>query len=386
MRIIKGNPLLIFLLISLLLWIAAVSINPFPTATLTGNYTDHLNFETEAWFFLHNGFDVFKVPMGELAAVSHALRPHVTWAELPYDKTLGNLIVFIPFGAINNLGLLPESIVSKLIICLLILIAHIAIYYFIDELRRRHAALAINATLSAIFYMLLMYWSANGFSDAISILFIILAIRFLREKRNAPSLLCYAMSVFMHYRAIYFLPLGIYALINLYREGRLSLTSLLRASTSTRTMYGSTIVMGALTVYTAYLTFIKFPYARIIDEVYASSGGIAHNPLNPGSFSLAWAIPILAITCLVILYLVKAKELLTASTIFVALLFFSLTPFFQVWYPLFLFPVALIPKEERSRVVTLCWLLLTVSILVGAAYSPTWWNPHGVIRKWMDAL
>jgi len=246
--------------------------------------------------------------------------------------------------------------------------------------------LAVNATLSAIFYMLLMYWSANGFSDTISILFIILAIRFLREKRNAPSLLCYAISVFMHYRALYLFPLGIYALINLYREGKLSPTSLLRASTSTRTMYGSTIVMGALTVYTAYLTFITFPYSRIINEVYVSSGGIAHNPLNPGSFSPAWAIPILAMTCLVILYLVKAKELLTASTIFVAVLFFSLTPFFQVWYPLFLFPVPLIPKEERSKAVTLCWLLLSVSILVGAAYSPTWGNAHDVIRKWLDAL
>lgn len=386
MRIIKGNPLLVFLLISLLLWIAVVSINPSPTATLTGSYTDHLNFETEAWFFLHRGFDVFKVPMGELAAVCHALRPHVTWAELPYDKTLGNLIVFIPFGAINNLGLLPEAVVNKLIVCLLILIAHIAMYYFIDELRKRHAALAMNATLSAIFYMLLMYWSANGFSDAISILFIILAIRFLREKRNAASLLCYALSVFMHYRALYLFPLGIYALINLYREGKLSLTSLLRASTSTRIIYSSTIVMGALTVYTAYLSFIKFPYARIINEVYTSSGGIAHNPLNPGSFSPAWAIPVLAITCLVILYLVRAKELLTASTIFVAVLFFSLTPFFQVWYPLFLFPVPLIPKEQRSRVVTICWLLLSVSILVGAAYSPKWWNPHGIIKKWLEVL
>jgi len=386
MRTIKDNPLLLFLLISLLFWIAAVSINPFPTATITGSYTDHLNFETEAWFFLHKGFDVFKVPMGELAAVCHALRPHVTWAELPYDKTLGNLIVFIPFGAINNLGLLPEAVVNKLIVCLLILIAHIAMYYFIDELRKRHAALAINATLSAIFYLLLMYWSANGFSDTISLLFIILAIRFLREKRNAPGLLCYALSVFMHYRALYLFPLGIYALINLYREGKLSLTSLLRASTSARIIYSSTIVMGALTIYTAYLSFIKFPYARIINEVYISSGGIAHNPLNPGFFSPAWAIPVLAITCLVILYLVKSKELLTASTIFVAILLFSLTPFFQVWYPLFLFPVPLIPKEQRSRVVTICWLLLSVSILVGAAYSPEWWNTHGVFRKWLETL
>ncbi len=385
MRIIKNNPLLLFLLVSLLIWIAVVSINPFPTAALSGSYTDHLNFETEAWFFLQRGFDVFRVPMGELAEISHALRPHVTWAALPYDKTLGNLIVFMPFGAINNLGLLPESVVNKLMVCLLVIIAHITVYYFVDELRKRHAALAINTTLSAIFYLLLMYWSANGFSDTISILFIILAIRFLRESRNTASLLCYAMSVFMHYRALYLFPLGIYALINLYREGRLSLASLLRASTSTRAIYGSTIIVAGLTIYTAYLSFIKFPYERIINEVYLSSGGIAHNPLNPGSFSPAWAIPVLAITCLVILYLIRADELLTASTIFVAVLFFLLTPFFQVWYPLFLFPVPLIPKRERSRAVTLFWLLLTASMLVAAVYSPSWWN-FDVIRKWLQAF
>ncbi len=384
MRIIKGDPVLLFLLISLLLWIAAVSVNPFPSATLAGGYTDHLNYGTSSWFFLQKGFDVFKVPMGQLAAC-HALRPHVTWAELPYDKTLGNLIVFMPFGAINNLGLLPEAVVNKLIVCLLIIIAHIAVYYFIDELRNRHAALATKATLSALFYLFLMYWSANGFSDAISILFIILTIRFLREKRNAPGLLCYAMSVFMHYRALYLLPLGIYAVINLYKEGKLSLTSLLRASTSTRTMYGSTIVISALTIYTAYLTFIEFPYARTVEELFISSGRIAHNPLNPGFFSPALAIPVFAITCLAILYLVREKELLTASTIFVALLFFSLVPFLQAWYPLFLFPVPLILKEERSRVFTLCWLLLSVSILVAAIHWPGWSTIHGVIRKWLES-
>lgn len=384
MRLVKNNPLILVLLVSFLFWIVIVSINPFPTASLEGTYTDHLNYETSAWFFLQKGFNVFRVPMGELAATCHALRPHVTWVELPYDKTLGNLLLFMPFGAINNLGILPEAVVNKLLVCLLILIAHIAVYYFVDELRNRHVTLAIKATLSTIFYLSLIHWSANGLSDTISILFIILTIRFLREKRNILGLLCYVMSVFMHYRALYLFPLGIYALVNLYKEGKLSLTSLLRSNTATKIIYSFTIIIGALTIYTAYLSFIEFPYARVINEVFISSGAIAHNPLNPEFFSPALAIPVLVITGLAIFYLVKERELLIASIITVAFLSFSLLPFFQIWYPLFLFPIPLIPSEERSRWVTFSWLLLTALILVVPLYS-LGWIPE-TVSKWLEAL
>lgn len=384
MRLVKNNPLILFLLVSFLFWIVIVSINPFPTASLEGTYTDHLNYETAAWFFLQKGFDVFRTPLGELVQNCHALHPHATWGELPYDKTLGNLLFFMPFGAINNLGILPEAVANKLLVCLLILIAHIAIYYFVDELRNRHATLAIKATLSTIFYLSLLHWSANGLSDTISILFIILTIRFLREKRNILGLLCYVMSVFMHYRALYLFPLGIYALVNLYKERKLSLTSLLRANTATKIIYSFTIIIVALTIYTAWLSFIEFPYARVINEVFISSGRVAHNPLNPEFFSAALAIPVLAMTGLAVFYLVRERELLTAPTIAVAFLSFSLLPFFQTWYPLFLFPIPLIPNEERSRWVTLSWLLLTALILVVPLYS-LGWIPE-TVAKWLEAL
>jgi len=384
MRVIKDNPLSLFLSVSFLFWIAVVSINPFPTASLEGTYTDHLNYETTAWFFLQKGFDVFKTPMGELAQNCHALHPHTTWSELPYDKTLGNLIFFIPFGVISNLGILSDVVVHKLIICLLILIAHIAIYYFIDELRNRHTVLAASVALSVIFYLSLMHWSLNGIPDAISILFIILTIRFLREGENTNALLCYTMSVFTNYRALYFLPLGIYTLLNLYRGGKLSLVSLLKASTPTKIIYSFTIIASALTIYTAYLSFIKFPYTTTLINTFISSQKVHPNPLNPDFFQPAWAIPLFAMAGLAVFYLVKRKELLTASIIAIIFLPFSLLPCFQIWYLLFLFPIPLVPRDERSRIVTLSWLFLTILILIVPLYS-LGWIPE-TVAKWLEAL
>lgn len=306
--------------------------------------------------------------MGELAATCQALRPHVTWGELPYDKTLGNLLVFLPFGAMNNLDILPEVVVHKLIIILLTLVAHIAMYYFIAELRNRHATLPIMLTLSNLFYMWLMGWTLYGLSDAISILFIILTVRFLREGNNTIALLCYSLAVFMHYRALYLLPLGVYALLNLYKEGKLSLATLLRASTSAKAIYGFTAVAGVLTIYTAYLTFIEFPYASIITDISIPLRGICANPLNLESFSPAVAIPVFAITGATIFFLVREGELLTASTVATSLIFFSLLPLVQITYTLFLHTIPLSSKEERGRRVVFFWLLLTTLTFTVSIY------------------
>lgn len=382
MKTIRNNPLRLLLMVSFLLTIVVISLSPFD-GSLEGCYGDHLHYQAVAQLFLQTGLRVFGTPVGELAASTQPSLPHLIWVELPYALTLGNLLVFLPFGALNNLGILPEAAVQKLLICFLSLVAHIAIYYFIDELTKRRVTLAVKAILSIIFYLSLVRWSLNGFADAISILFIVLTIRFLREEKSTNALLCYAMSVFMHYRALYFLPLGIQVVFRMYREGKLSPTSLWRAGTSAKVAYGFTIAASILTIYTAYVTFVRFPYMRVLGEV-ASFWGIWPNPLSPEFFSPALAIPVFAATALAIAYLVRKKELLAASTVAVALLLLSLFPYFQIWHPIFLLPIPLMPKDKWNKRVTLLWLLLSVSVLV-AAFSPLAWLPD-TVRKWRGAL
>jgi hypothetical protein len=261
-------------------------------------------------------------------------------------------------------------IVHKLIIIFFLLIAHIAIYYFIAELKNRHTTLAIMLTLSALFYMSLIAMTVNGFSEAMSILFIVLTIRFLREERNTNALLCYTLAVFMHYRALYLFPLGIYALLNLYKEGKLSLTSLMKTDTSAKAIYGFVVVAAVLTVYTAYLTWIEFPYARTVTNISIPSGKIYGNPLNLEFFSPATAIPFFTITGATILYLVRKRELLTASTVATSLLCLSLIPVIQIFYALFLCPIPLISGGEKGRRVALFWVLLSGLILVVSIYQP----------------
>lgn len=257
-------------------------------------------------------------------------------------------------------------------------------YYFISELIKRRITLAISATLSIIFYLYLMHWSLNGFPDTISILFIILTIRFLREGENTRALLCYAMSAFLHYRALYLLPLGVYTLINLYKNRELSVASLLKAKTSTKLVYGFTVVACALTIYTAYLSFIAFPYSRVIKEVFIYPGTVAPNLLNPEFFSPMWAIPAFTITGLAALYLLSKRELLTASTMVISLLFLTSFPCLFRWYPLFLFPVALFPRDEKSRWITFFWLLSSMWILIAPWYPLNWLS--STVGKWREAL
>ena len=191
------------------------------------------------------------------------------------------------------------------------------------------------------------------------------------------------MFVFMHYRALYLLPLGIHVLFRLYREGKLSPASLLRAGTPAKAIYGFTIIAGILTIYIAYTTFVQFPYMKVLGTA-ASTWGIWTNPLSPYFFSPALALPAFAMTGLAIAYLVGRNDLLVASNIAVSLLFLALFPYFQLWYTAFLLPIPLLARDERSRRVVLVWLLIFVLVLI-VPLHPLGWLPD-TVRKWRGAL
>jgi len=160
----------------------------------------------------------------------------------------------------------------------------------------------------------------------------------------------------------------------LYREGELSFTSLLRASISAKFIYCFTVVAAGISVYTAYLTWIAFPYTDTLINISIPAAQIYGNPLYPEYFSPAIAIPFFVVTGVVIFYLVRKRELLTASTVASSLLFTSMLCFIQIFYQLFLCIVPLTSNEEKGRRVALLWLALSSLVIVFYIYHPEIWE------------
>ena len=48
-----------------------------------------------------------------------ALRPFISWASVPSLYPIGVQLLFMPFGLVNNTGLLPEGVVNMLMVMLL---------------------------------------------------------------------------------------------------------------------------------------------------------------------------------------------------------------------------------------------------------------------------
>ena len=353
----------IVLAVSFVLWALVLYFNPYYFADLEMRYTDHMRHEYMAWLFLHVGFKVFSTPLENLSLQAPSLNPHPTWRTHPHIYPLGSILYFIPFGVLSNLGIISDITVHKLMILSFLTGAHLAIYYFMMELRKYNFGLFLTISVSSLFYTHLIFWALNGFYDAIAILFIILAIKYWREGSSLKSLVILTGSFFLHYRSIFYLPLWItlFAKILLQHKDDLwsQLTHLNRLSLS----FLWFLSVASLNFYTIYLSFFNRSW-KIPVEWQPSV-------INIYSGKLDAQILLLTLSAITFLILVKRKSYITFFSLLLCLAYMLFTPNWMHWHNLFFFPALLLSLDKTSVEVASFWLITIIYFTTGFI-SPLW--------------
>jgi hypothetical protein len=336
--------LFLVLLLSLVLSTAMVLESPNPGATLDPLYTDSLRSIYSSWLFLEYGFDVYRFTLGELAGREGSPPGHTPWPQHPFVYPPGALLLYLPFGwAEYGLGL-PEAAVHRAVVLLCVILGHLSLAVFVRELVRGGGSLAL--VLGGLYAMVALQFALNGFYDPAYVAAAMLGVVASRRGERSQSLLWLAVAAFLHFRALFFLPIALRDLGGL--GARAARRQLARSEGLALVL---ALALAAAAAWSLLLTWKSF------DDTTAA------NLILEEDFGWGGAVVVSAATLGAAFYLFRSGDRMAGLGIGWAGALTLALPFSRAWHSLALYPfLLLVSPEGRKREVVLLWLLVVSSI------------------------
>jgi hypothetical protein len=247
---------LLFTLISLLAWETWEVVHPLrhPWGDLRrGNYSDHFSHMNAARLFTRVGFDIWRrseksllppIKAEEIARLpldtQHGAVPATekVWPRdtlflvegWPMDKPMisgwtnnprlyppGDMVLVAPVAALYSYTSLSFSGACRCLLMLFLFYAHVALFFVLDAFFAaglgRGALRAIRMVLLAWLYLEIIHWALEGFYDAAALAPLVLCASFLRQRRGLAALAAFCAAAFIHFRALFFVPWAIEAMV-----------------------------------------------------------------------------------------------------------------------------------------------------------------------------
>ena len=212
----RGTALVALLVLGLL---GAQALLASPGGDLSNHYTDHLRHMAESQALVERGFAIYRQPYGEAA---RGLFPCPEHEGLFPDRTapyppLG-LLLHWPLGWLERAGYLAPTTAHRLMTFQWLLVA-LAAGVLGLVLLRPHGRWAL-AGGALLLLPGLVGSGANGFYDVAYVLVGTAALLALREQRPATAVVLLGLGAAVHFRALVFAPVGLWALLAAWRAGR----------------------------------------------------------------------------------------------------------------------------------------------------------------------
>lgn len=353
---------------ALLLCLFVIAVPGAPAGSIGRWGTDHLAHYGASVMFWHHGPRVFDTPMQDLCGPrtpAGALfaeemqvpdryvcerageRPLViNWQAFPRPYPPGALLYAAPEAVLYAQTSLSAYVIDRIAIVKDILVGHLLVLVLLEMLlaeSRRWAALLVP-----VVYLGVVPWAAAGFYDPIAVLCIVWAIARLERDRPLDALLFLSLAAFLHFRAIWYVPLGVVTLAKLRGAE-------LRTRRGVVVLGGSALLLGA-----AVLALVL---------VGPSLGDFPHtNPILKGG---AACIDYVVLIALVLACLLLQRQWLLATLVGWQAIVIGLTVQAQFWHPMFLLPLLAIARWKRARWPTVVALVLLIAGVARIAYR-TW--------------
>jgi hypothetical protein len=217
-----------------------------PYADLScGLFSDHFSHMNTGRLFTYSGINIWLKPLkqngrpltpDELAALPSDLKsvppdlmlaipgwpkdkPFVSsWNVYPRFHPPGDMVVTAPVAVLYSLTSLSFSESNRLLILLFLVYAHLSIYVlfksgvFVDRAR------PLGFLVLFLVYAECVHWALEGFYEPLVIAPLVLCGRYAYQKRGLAAFTAYSAAAFLHFRALFLLPLGLYSLYLMLEE------------------------------------------------------------------------------------------------------------------------------------------------------------------------
>jgi hypothetical protein len=253
-RRFKRRRIFIFILASLILWEAweGLRVFPHPWGDLKGaTYTDHFSHMNAARVFPRIGIEVWRRPIGRLfrslTPVELAVMPKdiqaggsdsggvyhvpgwpaekpliISWSNNPRNYPPGDMLLVAPVAILYHYTDLSFTNANRLLLMLFLVYAHLALFFFFKFLPElipaNHKLTRVQALAAAVVYVEVIHWTLEGFYDAAALAPLILCGWYIRQRKGMPALAVFCLAAFLHFRAFFFAPLAVYALVIILRD------------------------------------------------------------------------------------------------------------------------------------------------------------------------
>ena len=355
-----------FMIISLLFWFLIILFPSFSILGLERWYTDHLRHSYTSFLFTKYGFSVFNTPLGKLADVDDSHFKYVTWPEMPHLYPLGSILIFLPFGALLQLGF-SSYYVFKAEIILFVIFGHLCVYLFGKRLlQKRSVHIVVKLIMLYSFYYLVILYSLNGMFDSLPLIFSVLAmINFIEERKEACLFLGFLGFFFKYQVGMFLLPLMLVSFILICKEK--GATSIFRDMRLNVTFVLAVIIASTL--------FVSLPYIILLrKDLVMNSLYLFMTPVFLAE-TVHFAIILLMVflTLFLAIYGLK-RDLWLSVFVFYLILPCIILPYFQQWYFPYIFIPILLMKNKRSSTLYAIWILILIfAITMGSLrYDPVW--------------
>ena len=333
------------------LTVAVVLVVPLfdaPTYSLDSIYTDHRRHAYAAWAFLNIGPEVYTTAIEQWQF--GALRPFISWAPIPHLYPLGSLLLFLPFGIVNNTGILPEPIVNMSMIMLLG-IGSVGATWLLYRLVCESYRPVLSGLVMVLAAILYVFWGLNGFFDSIDVAAAALyGIRAYRRENDGTALLALVVALSLHYRLWYLGPMALVVFVR-YAQAQHGVVDWRLAIAG---------VLGGGSIITFVLT--------IPGLMTLSTSSIRNeNPLTPTTGVTPEILVVLAgsVVLLAVLYRYESDPTaLAALTLAVASVFVFTQ--WSPWYSVLLTPALVLVEKRPSQaalVASFYWVALHLGML-----------------------
>lgn len=213
------HPWAIAALVSLASFLALAWIplfNQSPYADLSGWYTDHLHHSFATWVFLRRGLRVYTEHFASISAGAGWPFPTEDWGNMPMAYPPGVFALFLPLSLGGKFLSLSAHQFAAASVLYVLALTHLAMFAVFCALRGLPAG--SRAAVAVFVWMVFAHLGLEGLYDGIFIGCGAWAVVRLLAKDPASALRWLGLAVVLHFRAVVFLPLILYALLCAWRE------------------------------------------------------------------------------------------------------------------------------------------------------------------------
>lgn len=389
-----------WLLLSYLFW-AFLASHLGGTSAAFSNFTDHWSHWGRAVLFYEHGLDVYREPTSRFCSdpspqVREKLPPAagcnwcapkgaadtrplcVNWQFTRASYPPGLFLYSLPEVLLFEATSLSYRAINLFSILKFLLAAHLLLWLFFrmvvgtpGDTRWERAQFWLRLGLLALAWVEVGKWTLGGFYDPVSVAVLFLGIWLLAQDRGLDALLALSAAVFLHYRALWYLPLFFVTAREILknREWKAAGTVGYVKLAAAAAMLGVSAYAFAL----IYPALNQLPPANVARLQSLLAGG-----------HTTWLL--LALLSPVVVYLAWRRQWTLLACVGWQLAMLVRTPQVQWWHNLFLLPMFALAAPERKleTLVSVSALYLTESMVVfgNALPGQVGWQLMNLMQRW----